>query len=68
MTDEEKINRIIDILDPLCRRRYQEHECFPRGLETYSEIAVNKIQAYREQSARQKAEKIMKLFTDGKTT
>lgn len=59
---EELTNKIVDIIDPLCRRRYQEGDCLPRGQECATLSTVNRQQQWREQSARSKANRIAALL------
>lgn len=57
-----EVDAIVDIIDPLCRHRYKEGECLPRGYETHTVEKVNEIQGFRERAARSKARKIQSLI------
>lgn len=64
LTDDE-MNAIIDVLDPLCRHRYEEGQALPRGYETSTAEQVNKIQQFRETAARSKARRIKEIIEKG---
>lgn len=64
MTSEEKIDKIIDILDPLCRHRYKEGDRLPRGFECFDVETVNIMQARRECAAVSKARKILAIINE----
>lgn len=63
-TEEKDLEvQIVNIIDPLCIKRYKFGECLPRGQETSTINKVNEIQGFRERSARAKARRIIALIS-----
>lgn len=58
----EQIEKIVDVIDPLCRTRYKEGQCLPRGYETSTAEKVNRDQELRERAAIAKARKIRRII------